>query len=458
MHAQDDWEAAHAGPDDGQSSMTWVKIDDEFHRNPKAANLSNGAVGLWLRSLSYANDNLTDGLLPDGWIRRHDDGRDREAVMVAFLDQVVADGGGSRESLALAAGAAPAATLRQIASTLGARSEAEELLEAGFWDRDEEGRVWIHDYGDYQPLRADVLRSRDLQNRRRALHRDRALISAIKKRDGSTCRLCARRVDWADRRGAVGGTYAYIDPAVDNSLENVIVACRGCCADLDDRAVEEAGMTVLEPRASRPDRRPDPRSDPDQTHVRPRSEPPVALHSEERPDLSVVPEGSERRQHARTDAPAGAPAHEGPRRASLFEADAEDLIEPEPLVDVPPAPARPVVDGRRATRAEWELAQQVLDEINRVGGTRYSADSHLRKIVMRIREVPKMQLDHHKLVIGTVYGLSWWRTRVWAVETIYGNQGHFQKCVTETAAIQQGARPSSGNAVDERMRRLAEGA
>lgn len=98
--------------------------------------------------------------------------------------------------------------------------------------------VWRHYGGDVKP------KSQSPGARRMALHRDGDLRSMIRERDGDTCRYCGAGVNWTDRRGPYGATYDHIDPAGENSPENIVVACRGCNAAKGDRTPEQAGMIL----------------------------------------------------------------------------------------------------------------------------------------------------------------------------------------------------------------------
>jgi hypothetical protein len=51
-------------------------------------------------------------------------------------------------------------------------------------------------------------------------------------------------LDWTDRRSSKGGTYDHVDPAGDNSMENVVVACRGCNAVKGKRTPDQAGIEL----------------------------------------------------------------------------------------------------------------------------------------------------------------------------------------------------------------------
>lgn len=91
--------------------MTWARVDDGFWRHEKIAGVSDAALGLHLRALSYCCDQLTDGKLSK-----------------------------------------PALTM------LGAKpSQVRELVMAGIWD---EGPV-IHDFLEYNESRVEVLDKRE---------------------------------------------------------------------------------------------------------------------------------------------------------------------------------------------------------------------------------------------------------------------------------------------------------
>jgi hypothetical protein len=46
--------------------VTWTKIDDGFHDNPKIVEAGNAAAGLYVRALSWSSAKGTDGLVPRG--------------------------------------------------------------------------------------------------------------------------------------------------------------------------------------------------------------------------------------------------------------------------------------------------------------------------------------------------------------------------------------------------------
>lgn len=51
--------------------MTWVKLDDKLHSNPKVLEAGHAAVGVYVCALSYCGDHSTDGVVPGFWLVRH---------------------------------------------------------------------------------------------------------------------------------------------------------------------------------------------------------------------------------------------------------------------------------------------------------------------------------------------------------------------------------------------------
>ena len=121
------------------------------------------------------------------------------------------------------------------------------LVDAGYLDEGPDGYV-IHDWYDYAgKLNERREEQKAYKSRRYALYNDMRLIKAIRARDGNFCRYCGKSVNWNDRKGVDGGTYDHIDPDGDNSLENVVVACRSCNSKKKDRPPEEANMSLMPP-------------------------------------------------------------------------------------------------------------------------------------------------------------------------------------------------------------------
>ncbi|NEW27274.1 hypothetical protein [Nocardia cyriacigeorgica] len=104
--------------------MTWFKVDDGFWSHPKTAVLSADAIATWVRAGSYSCQHLTDGFVSPPMLRM-----------------------------------------------LGSVEAADELVDAGLWER-VAGGYQFHDWGEYQETSDAVKRrremARDRQRRSRA--------------------------------------------------------------------------------------------------------------------------------------------------------------------------------------------------------------------------------------------------------------------------------------------------
>jgi len=94
--------------------VVWVKLDDGFPEHPKVAGLSDDAFRTHVEFLCYCARRLTDGLIP-----------------------------------------------KRLAESQAA---CQELLDAGVWDRGEDGSVWVHDYLDMNPSKKTVLHLRKVRS------------------------------------------------------------------------------------------------------------------------------------------------------------------------------------------------------------------------------------------------------------------------------------------------------
>ena len=96
--------------------MPWVKLDDRFPSHRKIALLSDRAFRLHVAAICWSAENLTDGRITD-----------RELTLITHIR--------------------------------GVKTTAQQLEEAGLWDRTADGWA-IHDYLDYNPSRVQVLAER----------------------------------------------------------------------------------------------------------------------------------------------------------------------------------------------------------------------------------------------------------------------------------------------------------
>ena len=109
--------------------MPWVKLDDRFPSHRKIALLSDRAFRLHVSAICWCAENLTDGRIAE-----------RELPLVAKVR--------------------------------GIKATAQQLEDAGLWDRIEGG--WeIHDYLDYNPSRDQVLAERKRNAERQERFRQR---------------------------------------------------------------------------------------------------------------------------------------------------------------------------------------------------------------------------------------------------------------------------------------------
>ena len=120
------------------------------------------------------------------------------------------------------------------------------LIEAGFIDKMEDGSLVIHDWYDYAGKLIEQRQAQaEYRQRQQALYNDLRLTRSVRSRDGDICQYCGKIVNWKDRRGADGGTYDYIDPEGENSVDNIVVSCRACALKKGGKTLEQAGMQLI---------------------------------------------------------------------------------------------------------------------------------------------------------------------------------------------------------------------
>jgi len=175
--------------------MAWVRIHDGAMTHPKLVGLSDKAFRLWVWGLSYTQMHLTNGL-------------------------IVVD-------------ALPSTLKRATA----------DLIAKRLWETHDLGFT-IHDYLDWNDSKEAVMAARKLGRHRIAFLRDPDLKRQLRARDGDQCRYCGKTVNWLDRKGANGATYDHIDPRGEATMENLVIACRGCNSSKRNRTPEQAGMCL----------------------------------------------------------------------------------------------------------------------------------------------------------------------------------------------------------------------
>ncbi len=206
----------------GVPPLSWFKVDDGWSRHPKTRKAGRDGRSLWVTAGVECAAARTSGVVAQHLLRDY-----------AYLADV-------RQAPKAAAALVDAGlwhdheTLRRCSDC---RDEVGEL---------EPGAFYFHDWTKYQPTKEDVETPTEHTRwkRKKALHRDRRLCEQVCERDRNQCRYCGARVNWQARRGPTSGTYDHVDPDGDNTLENVVVACRRCNGLKKDRTPDEAGMPL----------------------------------------------------------------------------------------------------------------------------------------------------------------------------------------------------------------------
>jgi hypothetical protein len=111
-----------ADRDEGVAGVSWVKVDDQFFRNPKVMSAGRDARDLYLVGLCYCAQSLTDGFIP------------RAALRVLGAEAEIDE----------------------------AQSGADRLVKVGLWELAAEGYM-VHDYLEYQPTKERVLATREVR-------------------------------------------------------------------------------------------------------------------------------------------------------------------------------------------------------------------------------------------------------------------------------------------------------
>lgn len=75
--------------------MPHFRVDDAFHSHPKAQRATDEALGLWVRAGSYCMAYLTDGFVPEWWVKQQPRGTAKAKKLVAaglWDDNAIRDG------------------------------------------------------------------------------------------------------------------------------------------------------------------------------------------------------------------------------------------------------------------------------------------------------------------------------------------------------------------------------
>jgi 5-methylcytosine-specific restriction endonuclease McrA len=253
-----------------EDGVTWSKFDDLYDEHEKVEDAweqERATIGLHAMATTYCSRQGSDGVIAPRWIRRKlPNERERARVLRALVEVGLFDVLPAGETVVLL------------------DRDGEEVVVGPY----AEDRHMVHDYLHHNDSAGKLKRNREWDRRRKELERDRPLVAAIKARDQDRCRYCTRLVDWRDRRGTKGGTYDHVIPRGENTLDNVVVACRGCNQKKGARTPEEAGMPLSPPGQVGPDHgQTEGKSRPGRSQLRP------ALPDPTRPDPTIPPQPPE---------------------------------------------------------------------------------------------------------------------------------------------------------------------
>jgi len=121
--------------------MTWIRLDDGIARNRKFRRAGLEALGLFVAGQGYCNEHLTDGFIP-------------------------------REDICLVAPGVPEKTLLKLATKLETNNDPSDPNSKPSWVREAAG--WrVHAFHEFQPSKADVLKSRERERERKGNWRRR---------------------------------------------------------------------------------------------------------------------------------------------------------------------------------------------------------------------------------------------------------------------------------------------
>ncbi len=195
-------------PDDSQRRavvVAWARFDDNYTDHPKVVQAGPMAELLDMRAIIYCARYETDGFI--------------SARALTRIGQQIAK---------------PAA-------------RAARLVEVGRWTKGE-GGWWVNDYLAYNPSKAQKTTEREASRTRQEVYRTRGFADQVKARDGDVCRYCGDGVNWKDRRGSHGAVFEHVHPVTqggETTIDNIVIACRGCNTKKGGRTPEQAGMTLI---------------------------------------------------------------------------------------------------------------------------------------------------------------------------------------------------------------------
>lgn len=201
----------------------WFRCDDKLDSNTKFRRVRRShptkrkdasAAGVWLQAATWSAGERMDGFCPEEIVETFDD--DWQDIT------------------------------RRLEEATGPSGE-------GLFVRGEvngEPGWFVHDFLEHNDSAEKQAADAHAGRVRKELYSDPDLVNAIKKRDKDRCRYCGTKVKWNDRRSMGGGTFDHVKPVGaggNNTLDNVVVACRRCNSKKGKRTLREAGMRLLTP-------------------------------------------------------------------------------------------------------------------------------------------------------------------------------------------------------------------
>lgn len=105
----------------------------------------------------------------------------------------------------------------------------------------------------------------------------------------------------------------------------------------------------------------------------------------------------------------------------------------------PPGDPPMKAGGKKVTDAELAMARGILAAWNEAAGQSMTSDVWIRKIVMRLREHPELDLEAHVALIGDTLGNPWWEGAA-TPAVIYGNGGVFEAALVGRGSGRKAAR------------------
>ena len=126
--------------------MVWVRLDDHFDENPKILSVGPLGLALWVSGLAYCNRNLTDGFIPT-------------SIALRLLSLEFEGPGDQTPSTMLVGGRRSGDADGQIGFVPDRFYIPNLLVVAALWES-VPGGYQVHDYAEFQPIRAEIEKER----------------------------------------------------------------------------------------------------------------------------------------------------------------------------------------------------------------------------------------------------------------------------------------------------------